>query len=101
MDEFPQLFALVYTPGPNYQQDQQQGEHELEQHDSYIKDLRAKHKVKQGGSFRDKRHGAPIIEARDEVEARDAAERDPAVKSGVLEVQVLPWNIVFGTKSGI
>lgn len=99
MDESPHLFALIYTPGPNFHADQQH--RDLDQHDNYIKDLHNSRTVKQGGSFQDKRHGAPIVEARDEAEARAVASRDPAVKSGVLNVQVLPWNIVFGTKRGI
>jgi uncharacterized protein YciI len=101
MDDDQNLFAIIYKPGPNWQENQQEQQQELDQHDGYIKHLRQNRKLKQGGRYGDKVHGAPVIEARDEAEARDVAARDPAVKSGVLEAVVLPWNIVFGTHRGI
>jgi uncharacterized protein YciI len=98
MDGDQNLFAIIYNPGPSFRP----GHPELLQgHQHYIQTLRQERKLIQGGPFGDTAHGAPVIQVKDEAEARAVASADPAVKADVLQAVVLVWNIVFGTHRGI
>ncbi|GAC1522280.1 MAG: hypothetical protein NVS2B16_30070 [Chloroflexota bacterium] len=97
MEQDQQLFAILYSPGPNWQQNQQTQDEGIKKHRDYIKRLRQNHTLLQGGDVENKKHGAPIIHASDHAEALGKATQDPAVQTGVLKVAVVPWTIVFGT----
>jgi uncharacterized protein YciI len=95
-------FAIFYTPGPQYVPALSETQQKLASHRAHIEDLRGQMKLIQGGPFPDNwrgtdpRHGTPILSVVSEAEAQSLIAADPAVASGVLQAQLMPWHIRFG-----
>lgn len=92
-------FMIIYSKGPNWREgvilhDQPSiPEHAVygQQNESIIM---------LAGPFADGSGGATIIDVESEQEARELAENDPAVRSGVFTYQIKEWNTVFSRFEG-
>lgn len=95
-------FAILYTPGPNYLPHLPPDQQPIGSHRAYIESLRQQRKLIQGGPFPDNdrgtdpRHGTPVLSVSGEAEAWDLVAQDPAVRAGVLQATLRPWDIRFG-----
>ena len=84
--------VFFHSPGPNWQQgvpfQEQPG---VRDHVSYMRQLFEKQLMVMGGPFPDNSGGMMIYRGSDLEKARELAEADPAVKSGLLKVNVKLW----------
>jgi len=87
-------FVVVHAPGPNWQPDvplfEQDG---VAAHVSHYRELLEAGKLALGGPFLDAAAGGMMIPAPGLTEAEIVAfaHADPAVRSGLLRVDVRPW----------
>lgn len=95
-------FAVIYSPGPNYNVALPRQQQPVGDHRAYIGRLRQQGTLIQGGPFPDNEegidptHGTPVLLVKDQAAALALVAADPAVVSGVLQAQVQPWSIKFG-----
>jgi uncharacterized protein YciI len=90
-------YAVIHKPGPAWQKDvdftEQAGVHD---HVIHYRKLQAAGKLDLGGPFLDNSGGMMVpIEGISLDEIKAFAEADPAVKSGLLALEIKPWLIVM------
>lgn len=95
-------FLVIYSPGPSYHRDQSPQAQTPPQRAQFLASLRQQGKLIWGGEvpatapaeefWRD----TLLLTVPSAEEAHALAAQDPAVASGVLAVQVRPWDIKFG-----
>jgi uncharacterized protein YciI len=89
-------YVIIHSPGPKWKAGvpifEQEG---VQAHIDHFKTLLAEAKLAMGGPFLDAAAGGMMIPAEglSEAELTAFAARDPAVVSGLLEVEVRPWLI--------
>ena len=85
-------FVLMHTPGPAWDQNlsfyDQAG---IEQHKTFMSDLLETGDMVMGGPFLDNSGGMAILKVESIEAALAIAKRDPAVRSGILNVEVRSW----------
>ena len=85
-------YAVEHKPGPSWEQGtpffKQPG---LEKHIGYMKGFYDKGLIVMGGPFLDGSGGMMIMRAASLEEATKLANEDPAVKAGLLRVEVRAW----------
>jgi uncharacterized protein YciI len=89
-------YAVLHSPGPNWVSGKSLFEQPgVKEHAEHYRKLLAEGKLILGGPFLDERGGGMMIPAAGvtEAEIRSLATEDPAVKSGLLLVEVRPWLI--------
>lgn len=83
--------VLMHTPGPQWKPGVPLREQEgVQGHVAYMHTFLLNGTMVFGGPFLDDSGGMMVMNASPE-DAREAAENDPAVKSGLLRVVVRPW----------
>jgi uncharacterized protein YciI len=91
----------IVPPRPNFDQDATPAEQALmEQHFAYWKDLNEKGVCLLGGPVLDPRgvYGILVVRAASEDEARALGNADPAVKAGVIKIEVAEMRVAFVPK---
>ncbi|MCV2348776.1 YciI family protein [Paucibacter sp. Y2R2-4] len=89
-------YVVFHRPGPNWQADKSLFEQPgLQDHIAHYRQLLAAGKLALGGPHLDEQAGGMMIPAAglSEQEIRAFAMDDPAVKSGLLRVEIRPWLI--------
>lgn len=89
-------FVVFHTPGPRWQKGKGMFEQEgLQDHVAHYRKLLEAGQLELGGPHVDEASGGMMIPAAGmaEEEVRSYALDDPAVKSGLLNVEVRPWLI--------
>ena len=89
-------FVIIHAPGPRWDSSKSMFEQEgLSAHIAHYRKLLADGKLLLGGPFIDAKGGGMMLPEAgfSEKELTDFAMDDPAVKSGLLTVQVRPWMI--------
>lgn len=89
-------YVIIHSPGPRW--DAGKGIFEqpgLQAHINHYRKLLAEGKLLLGGPFMDGQGGGMMLPTagQSEKELREFAQEDPAVKDGLLTVQVRPWLI--------
>lgn len=88
----PVYFVVFYSPGPNWNHNltlnNQPG---IELHRRYLNKLKDSGKLILGGHYLDEAGGMMIVQMGTAEEVALVAKGDPAVKSGVLQVEVKSW----------
>lgn len=86
-------FVLMHTPGFKWDHklsfSDQNG---IEQHINFMSDLLAAGEMVMGGPFLDNSGGMAILKVESMEVAMEVANRDPAVQSGLLNVEVKLWS---------
>jgi uncharacterized protein YciI len=92
----PTYFVLFHTPGPHWDEgkpfDEQPG---IMDHVKYMGGFFAKGELVMGGPFLDNSGGMMVFAIATIEQARAIASDDPAVKAGLLTVNVKPWLAAF------
>jgi len=93
----PRRYAVVYhRPGPKWQAgtpfNEQPG---VMEHVRYMGGLVAQDKAVMGGPFLDAGGGGMFVLDVEPETARELAEADPAVRDGLLRVEVRPWLVLM------
>ena len=89
-------FVVIHSPGPRWDHSKGMFEQEgLQGHLMHYRRLLAEGKLLLGGPFMDAKGGGMMLPdaGLSEKELTDFAMDDPAVKGGLLTVQVRPWMI--------
>jgi uncharacterized protein YciI len=86
-------FVLMHTPGPEWDQNlsyfDQTG---IDQHTTFMSELLKAGDMVMGGPFMDGSGGMAILKVESIEEALAIANRDPAVRSKLLKVEVRQWS---------
>lgn len=94
----PLYYVMLHSPGPAWVKDvpfrEQPG---VDAHVQYMRNLLQQGLIVMGGPFLDDSGGMMIARSPDLEEARRVASQDPAVKNGLLRVQVRPWMVPMST----
>lgn len=101
--EQPRQFVVLVKRGPNWIPGKSVSEQPLQKHGRYLKELMDKGSLQFAGPFLDDSGGLiglELLTAKDESEARQIAEHDPAVVEGMLEQEVRPFRIMFDAATG-
>ena len=91
----PQIFAILYAPGPNWIKGKPIFEQDLQEHGQYMAKLLDQGHLELGGPFTDSSGGMAIITAKDNDEAADILKNDPGVTKGIFTATLRPWYVVF------
>lgn len=89
-------FVIIHLPGPRWDSSKSMFEQEgLPDHIAHYRKLLAEGKLLLGGPFMDAKGGGMMLPdaGYTEKELTEFAMDDPAVKNGLLTVQVRPWMI--------
>ena len=89
-------YVVLHTPGPKWERGKSLFEQVgVKEHAEHYRKLLAEGKLSLGGPHLDERGGGMMIPTPgvSEAEIRKFAADDPAVKSGLLLVEVRPWLI--------
>lgn len=87
-------YLIIYGQGPAFLAGKPLSEQPLKEHGRYMLELHKRGVLRMAGGFSDDSGGAAFVEASSLDEAREIAEADPAVRSGVFDYQVHQWNLV-------
>lgn len=91
-----QFFVLHHTPGPGWQADTGFREQpRIVEHVRYMGGFMGTGQLALGGPFLDNSGGMMILRAASLDEAQQIADADPCVTSGLLNVAVREWRVVF------
>jgi uncharacterized protein YciI len=90
------IFALCYRPGPAWLAGKSVFEQPLKEHRHYMRSLLEVGSIVLGGPYSDDTGGLVAVEADSREAAFEIAAGDPAVRDGVMLVDVHPWVIVGG-----
>ena len=91
-----QFFVLLHTPGPKWQADVGfRDQPKIVEHVRYMGGFMGTGQLALGGPFLDNSGGMMILRAASSDEAQQIADADPCVKSGLLNVAVREWRVVF------
>ncbi len=94
----PVYYVMLHSPGPAWAKDipfrEQPG---VETHVQYMAELLQQGLIVMGGPFLDDSGGMMISRSPTLEEAQQTANKDPAVQSGLLRVEVHPWMVPMAT----
>jgi uncharacterized protein YciI len=97
----PELcFAVVYAPGPNWKEREQQRQDDLKAHISYQHSWLDKGILLMGGPYPDDEGGLALFAADSEDEIQALVAADPCVASGTYQVTVHQWRIAVNSLEG-
>ena len=88
-------YAIIYTPGPNWDHDKPVYEQRLLKHGNYMSELQKAGKMVAGGPFTDNTGGMTVLQVESLEEAQNILDADPGVLNGVFNATIHPWHIVF------
>lgn len=89
-----QAHVLYYRRGPAWLDGRSVFEQPLQAHLAYMRQLKADQVLTLGGPFTDDTGGLVVVQAESVSAARALADADPAVKDGVMVVEVHPWKVL-------
>ncbi|RSC93483.1 YciI family protein [Tenacibaculum singaporense] len=89
------FMTLKYSPGKNWQKGKPISKQNLHSHRMYHQELLEKGKILIGGAFIKTDEGINILRVNNREEAVAIAEKDPAVKDKILQVEIQPLYVVF------
>ncbi len=96
----PIYYVLFHTPGPNWQvgtpYQKQPG---VMDHVNYMATFMGDKTLVLGGPFLDNSGGMMVCKAANMEEAQKIGSEDPAVKAGLLNVEVKAWMVPMATVS--
>lgn len=85
-------FALLYSRGPNWLPGTPLRDQPLRAHLNYMQTLKSDGIVKMGGPFEGESAGLGVVEVDDLEEVHELVGWDPAIRSGLLTVEVFEWD---------
>jgi uncharacterized protein YciI len=91
-------YVIIHTPGPNWVMGVDLGDQDgVEDHVRHYRTIHEAGKLELGGPFLTTDTGGMMIPVSSlgEDEVRQIAQSDPAVASGLLEVEVRPWYVAM------
>lgn len=92
-------FIIIYTQGPNWREGViLHNQPSIPEHAVYGQQNQSL--IMLAGPFADGSGGAVVIDVESEKEAKEMAENDPAVLSGVFNFQIKEWSTVFSRYEG-
>ncbi len=91
----PQLFAILYSPGPGWLADKPIMEQPLQAHLAYMTELSQRGVLLLGGPFKATQGGLGILMAASQDDAQALAALDPAVQSRLINATVEPWKVML------
>ncbi len=84
-------YVFLYSPGPNWLEAKPITEQPLANHFRYMSQLETERKLILGGGFLDNSGAMGVLRVASLAEAQEIVENDPAVRDGVVTVEVRPW----------
>ncbi|MCW0233169.1 MAG: YciI family protein [Ferrovibrio sp.] len=94
------VYWIDYQRGPAWPAEQPAPKQALHDHQIYLQRLMETGKLLIAGLFRDAAGGGiAVLDSSDEAAARRMMEDDPAVRSGLLQATLRPWQMVFNLAS--
>ncbi|AFJ34610.1 YciI family protein [Mycobacterium sp. MOTT36Y] len=103
-DNRPTLFVIRHLPGPNFRPEVAPTEQDgVAEHFAYVRQLEESGAILLSGPLlAEGAGGLMVLSPRvDAAEASRIAENDPAIKSGLVVADVLPWMITAGDFSNL
>lgn len=89
------IFAVIYTPGENWDKNKPVFEQDLDGHIQNLQAMHGKGILLLGGPFMDNTGGESVIHAPNLDEAKKLVMNDESVKKGVIVPSVHEWMVVF------
>lgn len=86
--------VLLYRPGPAWVPGRSVFQQALQPHLQYMHQLVASGVIRIGGPFLDDTGGLVVVDLDTLDAARACAEADPAVRDGIMQVDVHPWRVM-------
>jgi uncharacterized protein len=90
------IYAICYRRGPAWVTGKSVFDQPLQPHLAYMKGLRQQGRLLLAGPFVDDEGGLVVVRAADIEAARQVADDDPAIHSGVMTASVHPWKVLAG-----
>jgi uncharacterized protein YciI len=95
------VYWIDYQRGPAWPAGQPAPRQALHDHQVYLQRLMESGQLLIAGLFRDEAGGGiAVLDCSDEAAARQMMEEDPAVRSGLLQATLRPWQMVFNPAGG-
>jgi uncharacterized protein YciI len=91
------LYAIIYSPGENYDFTKSIYQQDLKEHGLYMKQLSDSGKLLLAGAFTKDAGGMVILNVTDEGEAVNIVSKDPAVLKRIFNYKMNIWDIAFKT----
>src|SRR5215469_15774631 len=92
----PEMFVVIYTPGPAWQTGKAATEQSFfREHVGYMQQVFAAGQFLMGGPFLDNQSGLGILDVEGEAQAREIVAHDPFVLARVFEPHLHPWHAYF------
>jgi uncharacterized protein len=91
----PTLYVFLFEPGPAWVAGKPMEKQDLREHAAYHARLVKENKAFAAGGFVGQAGGMALIRAGDLAEANAVRDADPAIKSGVFTVRIVPWSPRF------
>lgn len=85
------LYALIYTPGPNWIVGKPVTEQPLQEHTQYMLQKHAEGKVAIAGPLVDNYGGLNVFNVETPQEAQEIMRNDPAISTGICVGEAHPW----------
>lgn len=85
------VFAIVYSPGPKWEEGKPVWQQPLKAHGDYMHSLFTQGKLIHGGPFLDHTGGLTIFRAASAEAAQAIFAKDPGHTSGVMKAELHPW----------
>ena len=89
-----QTFLIIYRPGPAWVAGKSAAVQPPPEHGRYLLDLYKQGQLRLAGPFGDDTGAALVLEAPDEVQARQLVEADPAVVQEIFRYELHPWTLI-------
>jgi uncharacterized protein YciI len=93
------IFAILYTPGPNWVAGRRLSEQDLQAHRDYLANLAKQGSVDSHGPFADSSGGMVILKASGAAEADRFIAADPAIIDGVFVAVAREWRVAYRKES--
>jgi uncharacterized protein YciI len=91
-------YVLFHSPGEKWVESVSfQEQPGVEEHVGYMASFLEAGTLAIGGPFLDDSGGMMVFRAKDQADAEEVANADPAVKKGLLKVIVKPWYVPMAT----
>lgn len=95
------VYWIDYQRGPAWPAGQPAPQQALHDHQVYLQQLMESGQMLMAGLFRDEAGGGiAVLDSGDEAAARRMMQDDPAVRSGLLQATLRPWQMVFNPADG-
>lgn len=94
------LYALIYTPGPNWAKGKGVQEQPLQEHVGYMLQKHAEGKVAIAGPLVDDHGGLNVFNVETPEEALEIMRNDPAITAGICVGEAHPWYPLINNYTG-